>query len=55
LPFTPSTAGFEPDVIAAIIGRDETVLDGAASSAGADTLLKSNRDMASLRDFIALL
>jgi hypothetical protein len=39
----------------AIIGRDETVLDGAASSARADALLKSKKDMTALKDFIALL
>jgi hypothetical protein len=42
-----------PDVIVAIIGRDETVLDGAVSSARANTLLKSKKDMTALKDFIA--
>jgi len=55
LPFTPSTAGFVPDVIAVIIGKDDAELESALSSAIAETLLNRSRHMAAFRVFKALL
>jgi hypothetical protein len=52
---TPSTAGFVPEVIAVIIGKDEASLGGAVSAAIAETLLNRSRDMAALIVFMALL
>jgi hypothetical protein len=51
---TPSTAGFSPEVIAVIIGKDEAGPVDAVSSAIAETLLNRSRDMAALSVFIAL-
>jgi hypothetical protein len=55
LPFTPSTAGFVPEVIAVIIGKDDVGLVDDASSARAETLLNRSRDMTVLSVFISLL